>query len=314
MQFLEVKGLGRQEDGAWIVEDARFTQPKGQRLAVAGATGSGKSTLLQMIAGLVQPHAGAAFFKGAQIKGPDERLLPGHPGIAYLSQSFELRNHYRVEELLQYANKLDPAAAQKLYTLCRIDHLMQRKNVQVSGGERQRIALARLLTGAPELLLLDEPFSNLDLLHKNILKEVLEAVQQEMATTVMLVSHDPQDILSWADALLVLQDGKIVQVGNPLDVYYNPLNEYVAGLLGPYNLLSGAAWQELTGNTAPTIARPDGLVLNLSGKGVAGEVAGVHFYGSHTLVEVQCDDVRVLVNTHKKNLQPGVQVFLSVRR
>jgi iron(III) transport system ATP-binding protein len=216
-----------------------FVQHKGTRLALAGETGSGKSTLLKKIAGLAAVRAGAVFFEGLRVTGPQERLIPGEPGIAYLSQYFELWHHYTVEEVLSYNNDLSPEEAEGLYRLCHIEHLLLRRTEQLSGGERQRIALARLLVHPPRLLLLDEPFSNLDMIHKRLLKKVIRDVTEKYAISCILVSHDPYDTLSWADELLILRDGRIHQQGSPLEVYSKPLDEYSAGLLGEYRLIGG---------------------------------------------------------------------------
>src|SRR5205807_866641 len=143
MSFLHVSGVCRQEQGTYLLKDISFIQQEYQKLAIAGATGSGKTTLLKVIAGLTQPQDGEVLFKGTRIKGPEEKLMPGHPDIAYLSQHFELRNHYRVEEILQMANQLEDETADSIYKVCRIDHLLKRWTHQLSGGERQRIALAR---------------------------------------------------------------------------------------------------------------------------------------------------------------------------
>jgi iron(III) transport system ATP-binding protein len=217
-----------------------FVQRKGGHLAIAGETGSGKSTLLKIIAGLATPEAGTVFFEGARVRGPMERLIPGEPGIAYLSQYFELWHHYKVEEVLSYRNDLSPGEADGLYRLCHIDHLLGRRTDQLSGGERQRIALARLLVYPPRLLLLDEPFSNLDMNHKRLLKKVIRDVTALYAITCILVSHDPYDTLAWADALLILKEGRIHQQGSPREVYSRPRDEYSAGLLGEYRFVSGA--------------------------------------------------------------------------
>ena len=228
MEFLEV-----------AVKDIIFTQRKGKNLAIAGETGSGKSNLLKIIAGLATPPAGGVYFEGVKVAGPLERLIPGQPGIAYLSQHFELWNNYHVEEILSYSNDLSPKEAAELYQLCHIGHLLQRRTDQLSGGERQRIALARLLVHPPRLLLLDEPFSNLDLIHKRTLKTVIRDSAAKFGITSILVSHDPRDILPWADELLVLRDGRIVQQGIPREVYSAPVDEYSAALLGDYTLVNG---------------------------------------------------------------------------
>jgi iron(III) transport system ATP-binding protein len=181
----------------------------------------------------------AVFFESTRVLTPLERLIPGQPGIAYLSQDFPLWHNYRVSEVLDYNNDLDPADAATLYRLCHIDHLLGRRTDQLSGGERQRIALARLLVHPPRLLLLDEPFSNLDMIHKRTLKSVLKGIAEKYAITLILVSHDPYDTLTWADLLIVLKDGGLVQSGSPRDVYEHPIDEYVAGLLGDYTLANG---------------------------------------------------------------------------
>ena len=118
------------------------------------------------------PTSGTILFDGKRVAGPEEKLLPGHKQIGYLSQHYELLTHYRVEELIWFENKLDETDAKQLFEICRIDHLLQRKTNYLSGGEKQRIALCILLVKQPELLVLDEPFSNLDPIHTNTLKEV----------------------------------------------------------------------------------------------------------------------------------------------
>jgi ABC-type sugar transport system ATPase subunit len=228
MEFLQV-----------ALKNMSFSQRKGRRLAIVGETGSGKSNLLKTIAGLTTPPEGSVYFEGSRVLGPLERLIPGQPGIAYLSQHFELWNNYHVEEILSYTNDLSPEEASGLYRLCHIDHLLDRRTDQLSGGERQRIALARILVHPPRLLLLDEPFSNLDMIHKRILKKVIADSAIRFEITCTLVSHDPRDILSWADELLVLRDGRLLRRGTPLEVYSRPDDEYTAELLGDYTRVAG---------------------------------------------------------------------------
>ncbi|MES2881147.1 MAG: ATP-binding cassette domain-containing protein, partial [Bacteroidota bacterium] len=172
MSLLELKNVSKKEGENFLVHDISFTQQPAQKIAIAGATGSGKTTLLKMIAGLAQRSAGEIYFEEKRIEGPDEQLIPGHPQIAYLSQHFELRNHYRVCELLEMVSAVSIEMLTTIAGICKIGHLTSRYTHQLSGGERQRIALAITLAAAPKLLLLDEPYSNLDAIHKNILQKV----------------------------------------------------------------------------------------------------------------------------------------------
>lgn len=319
MDLLQVSGISKQQQEGFLLSNISFTQQPLQKIAIAGATGSGKSTLMKIIGGLVQPDAGSVLFKGERVKGPDEKLIPGHPGIAYLSQHFELRNHQRMEELLAYANDLTDAASAGLYKVCRIDHLLKRKTSQLSGGEKQRVALAVLLTRLPSLLLLDEPFSNLDMIHKGILKSVIEDVRERLGTTCMLISHDPQDLLTWADELLVLKDGALIQQGSPETIYRRPVDTYTAGLLGKYNLLSpaeAAAFKNIEG-IAPgnknILARPEDLKLvNDPADALAGTLTAVNFSGSAYEAEVSLPGNKLIVRTTRRSLSIGDTVYVSL--
>lgn len=237
--MLSVEGIGRKKGEEYILREITFTQAAGQHIAIAGETGSGKSSLLKIIGGLMQPDEGRVMFEGKKVPGPDEQLIPGHADIGFLSQHFELRNNYWVYEILEYANKLSEQEAVEIFHICQIDHLLKRRTNELSGGEKQRIATARLLVNDPSLLLLDEPYSNLDMIHKQTMKQVLHDISEKLDITSILVSHEPADILSWADQLILLKDGAIVQQGSPEEIYRHPVNEYAAGLMGKYYLLDG---------------------------------------------------------------------------
>jgi len=257
-------------------------------MAIAGETGSGKSTLLKMIAGLVQPDTGRILFEDQPVKGPEEVLVPGHPSIAYLSQLFELPKFLRVEQVLVYANTFSFKQASKLFRLCHIQHLLKRKTDELSGGERQRVALARQLLTQPRLLLLDEPYSNLDILHKNTLKKVIDDLITEVGITIILVSHDPLDTLSFAEEIFVMQKGRMIQQGAPATIYKHPKNEYVAGLFGNYVLLQPKELRDLLGKASKktTIVRPENFAVSAKGKGVRGIVKHVTYYGSYQEIGV----------------------------
>lgn len=303
LKVFNVTKRGKENDA---VKDISFIQEPLEKIVIAGETGSGKTTLLKIIGGLVQPESGEILFENKKIIGPYDQLIPGHPGIAYLSQHFELRNNYWVHEILEYANQLPAETADELYAVCRIQHLLNRRTNELSGGEKQRIALARLLIGAPKLLLLDEPFSNLDAVHKNIIKSVIEDIGKRLNITCMMVSHDAPDILSWADKILILKDGLLVQKGSPEEIYRQPVNEYCAGLFGPYNLF------HIKGKNI--LIRPE--QINIVSKGnhlIKGVVQQVLFFGSHYSIDVMVDDELLSVKTGSRGFNTGEDIYLSFK-
>jgi ABC-type sugar transport system ATPase subunit len=315
MSFLNVSGISKRQADEYLLKNINFIQEPSQRIAIAGATGSGKTTLLKIIAGLIQPDAGDVIFDGTRIKGPLEKLLPGHIQIAYLSQHFELRNHYRVEELLQMANKLSGLDAKLVFEVCRIDHLLNRWTDELSGGERQRIAFARALVTDPKLLLLDEPFSNLDAIHRNLLKTVINDIEERLNTTCLLVSHDPVDSLSWADEIIVLHQGKIIQKGIPEEVYNRPINEYVAALFGKFNLVSPELirlFPSLEKDDRRFIRPGDFQISDEKDEGLEGEVLFSNFMGNYVEMEVNVSGHKLTI-IHSDKFKIGETVFVSVK-
>ena len=292
MDILTVTNLSLTENGFTALQPISFSQKAGQKLALAGESGAGKSTLLQLVAGLIQPSTGVVHANGSRVRGPQETLVPGHPGVAYLSQKSDLPHSLRVEQVLRYANQRPEAEAQAVYEVCRIAHLLPRRTDQLSGGEQQRVALARLLLGAPRLLLLDEPFSNLDRTHKRILQGIIEELGTRLGITCLLVSHDAADVLGWADEVLVLHRGRLVQQGSPEQLYRQPVDEATAALFGDYSLVRGPdrralqPGRRLRKETA-LLLRPEQLRLApAGGPGAPGIVRSVRFLGSWYEVEV----------------------------
>jgi iron(III) transport system ATP-binding protein len=316
MDLVTVTDISLVEQGTTIVAPISFVQRRGQKLALAGASGAGKSTLLQLVAGLAQPATGEVRIAGERVRRPHDALIPGHPGVAYLSQKSDLPHSLRVEQVLRYASKRPAAEAQALYELCRIDQLLPRRTDQISGGEQQRVALARLLLGAPRLLLLDEPFSNLDRDNKRIMQAIIEEVGTRLGITCLLVSHDATDVLPWADEILVLRRGHLVQRGTPQQLYYQPIDEYVAALFGDYNLVRGADRRALSqaADAAPDadlLVRPEQLVLAAGGPGLPGTVRAVRFLGSYYELEIQLPENVVRARASIAAFAPGAAVRVS---
>lgn len=299
--MLSVEGIGKKKADSFILRNVTFRQERGQHIAIAGETGSGKSTLLKIIAGLVQPDEGRVFYEGERVLGPNEQLIAGHPRIAFLSQHFELRNNYWVYEILEYANKLPDEEANEIFHICQIDHLLNRRTTELSGGEKQRIATARLLVNRPSLLLLDEPYSNLDMIHKQTMKMLLNDISGKLGISSILVSHEPADILSWADHLMLLKDGEIVQQGSPEDLYRDPVNEYAAGLLGKYYLIGDQN----------VIVRPENI--HVVDTGFESVIKRRIFLGSYYEYVVMAGDAELSFYSESDQYNQGDQVKIEIQ-
>jgi ABC-type sulfate/molybdate transport systems ATPase subunit len=318
MEFLRAEEISRKEQSGTVLHKISFTVEQHKKIAIIGETGSGKSTLLKIISGHAQPETGRVFYQGNKVWGPNEQLIPGHPGIAYLSQHFELRNNYFVHEILDYANKMSEIEAEKIFKICQVHHLLKRKTDQLSGGEKQRIALSRLLVGKPSLLLLDEPFSNLDMPHKKIIRTVLQKISDDLGTTCILISHDPEDFLPWADHIMVLKEGKLIQQGNTTEIYTNPLNEYIAGLTGSYNLITSNSIQLRNKWGLPLggddiIIRPEKInITEISHNGIEAIVRKIQFHGFYSSILVETTEQELTIHLQDNHLDLEEKIHLAI--
>ncbi|MBK5279016.1 MAG: ABC transporter ATP-binding protein [Bacteroidia bacterium] len=318
MNLLKVSGVWKKGEGDFVLHDINFKQDRLQRIAVIGETGSGKSTLLKIIAGLIQQDVGEVLLDKEKVIGPSDKLVAGHPSIAYLSQYFELQKFLTVEQILGYANQLSEETAHDLYKLCQIDHLLSRKTDRLSGGERQRIALARLLITTPKLLLLDEPFSHLDMVHKNILKSVINNISKKLKITCILVSHDPGDTIPWADKILVMKNGRLIQEGTPERIYREPADEYVAGLLGKYikvtpQLIKSFGLSNDEIRNEKFLRSEDFMIVRERMNASEGSVTQMSFFGDHYEMEVSISGLNIPVKANECDIKIGDMVYLSLR-
>lgn len=210
----------------------------GEMISILGQSGAGKSTLLRLLAGLEQVSDGQIEFEGKILAGPQDKLIAGHDAIALVHQDFKLAHATSVElnirQMLRgrgVSDSLIQQRSRQAIQLCGLERLKERKVETLSGGEKQRLSIARAWVTQPKVLLLDEPFSNLDALHKNALSETLKKIHQ-LGTTILWVTHDAEDALGVADKLWVMKKGKMVQKGSPQEVYEQPKDTYVAQLTG----------------------------------------------------------------------------------
>lgn len=219
------------------IENISFDINSGEIIAIIGESGSGKSTLLKTMFGLIKADSGEVLYKGKRVLGPDEQLIPGHKEMKIVTQDFSLNIYAKVyDNIASMLSNTDVKSKQEktqaIMEHLHISHLSQKKITELSGGEQQRVAIARALVSDTQVLLLDEPFSQVDALLKNQLRADIKRIVAETGVTVIMVSHDPADGLFLADKLLLIKDGQLIQMGEPKKVYNHPEHIYTARLLG----------------------------------------------------------------------------------
>ena len=231
-----------------VLAAVSFGLVEGGVTALIGPSGSGKSTLVGLIAGLLTPAAGRILFAGRDITG----VPPERRGVGVVFQSYALFPHLAVRDNIAFGlttgrgrlprHEVAPRVGE-LAALCGLAPLLDRRPAELSGGERQRVALARALAPRPALLLLDEPLSALDASLRRQLRAELAALLRQLGTTVLYVTHDQEEAMMLADRLVVLDRGRVVQAGPPLELYRRPSHPFVASFLGEANLLPVAPSQ-----------------------------------------------------------------------
>src|SRR5690606_34024773 len=229
------------------VNQVNFGIEEGKITAIIGESGSGKSTLLKLIYGLLEPHTGEIRYRGWLVPTRKDKLIPGHDAMKLVSQGFDDLNLYakvwdNVASQLSNTNlELKARRTQEVLEQLRIDHLAQKRVADLSGGEKQRVAISRALINDPEVLLMDEPFNQVDAAFRDELQQDIQNIVKNTGLTVILVSHDPAEVLAMADFLLVMKAGEIADYGNPSVLYATPNTHYTARLLAKSNVLTPVA-------------------------------------------------------------------------
>ncbi|MFN5460617.1 MAG: ABC transporter ATP-binding protein [Bacteroidota bacterium] len=214
-----------------------FEVAKGEFVAILGKSGSGKSTLLKCIYGIEDLNGGEIFFCEEKVFGPSRNLIPGTEGMSLVSQEFYvLENHTVTENILDklagYSNDFKLKRLKEILSVLQLKPFESKKAKELSSGQRQRLSIARALADFPKLLLLDEPFSNLDAGLKDDLLNYIRRKAKSSQTAVIMVTHQAEDALRFSDKIIVLKEGKCIQQGTPEDVYYRPKSMEVARLFG----------------------------------------------------------------------------------
>lgn len=281
--------------GKPVLNDVTFhLQPK-EKVCILGESGSGKSTLLKAIHAEIQPDSGKISFDHQEIKGPDYQLIAGHEYIKYVPQDFQLDQYIPVREIVgKYLSNIDRKykhkRVQEVLKALSITDLADSKSHELSGGQKQRVAIARALAMPPKLLLLDEPFSQLDSsLHLSIREQLIQFLE-ENNIAVLFTSHRADDALGFSDQIILMKNGYNIQQGRPQQVYENPANRYVASLFGDVNFINRE--QTHTLNLSRNYFKnevaiyPEEIEMNENGA-LEGIVLHNRYQGSRYLISIQ---------------------------
>lgn len=288
---------------------------EGRTLAIIGESGCGKSTLLKLIYGLHDLDEGHIFWKENEVLGPKYHLIPGMDFMKYLAQDFDLMPFITVAENVgKYLSNIDKKKKQnRILELLEIVEMTEFVNVKakyLSGGQMQRVALARVLALEPEVLLLDEPFSHIDNFRKNSLRRSLFKYLKANQITTIIASHDENDYLPFVDEIVVLKDGKQVAKGTPKELIANPPNYYVASLFDDVNEIKASYFD--ANSDEFILVYPNQLQVVKDSK-LQVKVTQNYFKGSHYLIEATCDDGRKLFFVNDDSIEIGKEVCLNLK-
>ena len=298
-----------------VLEDINLKVSKGEHVSIIGESGCGKSTLLKIIYGLLNVEVGEVYWDETQILGPNHNLVPGESYMKYLSQDFDLMPFTRVEEnVSEFLSVFEPEKLkERTFELLEMIEMTDFAKVKVkylSGGQQQRVALARVLAERPEILLLDEPFSHIDNFRKNSLRRNLFGYLKNKGVTVITATHDHNDMLPFADNVVVLKDRQIITKSSPKNLYEHPNNLYIASLFGEAN--------KIPINIVKSYADTKRRIIVYAHEFRVSEKSGLEvvvkrsFYkGGYYMIEGIYEDQKIYFN-NPIALEPERKVFLNV--
>ena len=303
--FLSLEGLTKRFGDHVAVDGLTLSVEQGEFVSLLGPSGCGKTTTLQMIAGFVEASSGAATLEGRDLLA----IRPSERGLGVVFQSYALFPHLTAAENVAFG--LEMRKVPKAERASRVAEALQlvglsqfadRFPKKMSGGQQQRVALARALVIRPRILLLDEPLSNLDAKLREEMQIELRQIQRTVGTTTILVTHDQAEAMALSDRVVVMNAGRVEQIGRPHEAYERPASAFVAGFLGKTNLIARAALGpgQCYGDDAVVTVRPEKIGFGDAAAGrLAGRIATRIFQGNHWLYQV--DTAAGLVTVIRQN-------------
>lgn len=274
MSFLTVKSVSKSYNNTQVFKNLSLEIEEGEIVALVGPNGSGKSTLLSLMAGLLEPDNGSILLSGKKIEGPEKNLVPGHEEIKLVFQDYGLKPSMSVIEnikyqLIDYKEEYIRERIEVVLNICNLQAFKNRKPRELSGGQQQRVALANALSTDPQVLLMDEPFSNLDPFTKTEILEEVKRIVRETGTTIIIVTHDAHDALSLADRIAFLDQGTILQYDSPKNIYNHPLTLKIGHFFGYLS--------ELSPETKKLMGLDPSKIYAIRAENVLDDTEGVNF-------------------------------------
>ena len=299
MAFLELKGIEKFFGEQRAIKGIDLTIEKGEFVVFVGPSGCGKSTLLRLIAGLENVDGGTVRLDGRDITG----LPSSKRDLAMVFQSYALYPHMSVYDNMSFAlmlAKVDPAVihekVDRVAKILNLEPYLKRTPKELSGGQRQRVAIGRAIVRSPKVFLFDEPLSNLDAALRGQTRVEIAKLHRELGATTIYVTHDQVEAMTLAHRVVVLRDGRVEQVGTPLETYYRPNSQFVAQFIGTpqMNMVAGADVAQFESGLGMPVPpggylglRPESLTLSPAGGGqLQARVELVEALGAETLVYV----------------------------
>ena len=310
MKGLHVHGVSHAFDGHPVLDNASLPIPAGELVCLLGPSGSGKSTLLRIAAGLERLQRGRITIDEQVVAEPGTHVPPEDRGIGLMFQDYALFPHLTIVDNVTFGLSRQPRHRARKRAMEMLEQVGMEGHAgkhphMLSGGQQQRVALARALAPEPRLVLLDEPFSGLDTSMRAKIREDTLSVLKQSGIATLMVTHDPEEAMFMADRIKVLShDGRILQAGRPADIYYQPVDEYVAMLFGHMNLIHGVVSEGAVdspmgriavdgideGRAVKVLIRPEGFVLTNGvdgGVGTPVEVISTHLLGHSSIVRLR---------------------------
>lgn len=319
-------------DGNQVLKDLSLDINDKEFVTLLGPSGCGKTTTLRIIGGFVDPKEGDVFFDGKRING----VPPYQRHVNTVFQRYALFPHLNVYENIEFGLKISKVAEDKrralvkeMLALVNLKGFELRKIDQLSGGQQQRVAIARALVNHPRVLLLDEPLGALDLKLRKEMQTELKRIQQETNITFLYVTHDQEEALTMSDRVVVMKDGKILQIGSPTDIYNEPINAFVADFIGESTIVDGIMHGDydvtFAGKRLPcadvgfakneavdVVIRPEDWKVGTPEEGqFAGVVESIVFKGVHFENIVEASGVKWMLHTTQQ-YDPGTEIGLSI--